>query len=265
MQDFTGLIIIPVIVIVIGLIIEYWIIQPVRKKSELVIPSSPAIDKDWAIAIRTGVEQFKSQQTDFRWKWWLPNRNTVTIEAWNIRKDQADLTLVVSEKYPTFQSVAPDLLYYTTSQRIIARFELALDDIGTILRMRSLPVVAPDRGTSLGISQSDLPETDLTIKNIRRPTVEKVDGKAIVTIEFDVENSGRAGKVCPYVEFQVVALDKAGKLVPQPFRTALQTYHVSALSIQPFTFQHTFYAPEWPLVEPPNKVRIGLSPCTETP
>ena len=264
MQNLTNLILLPVVVIVIGLIIEYWVIQPIRKKSEVAIPSSPMISKGWATAIRRGIKQFKVQQTGYIWHWWSRNRNTITIEAWKIEKGCATLTLAVSGEYKTVETPVPGVIQFVTKQRVAGVYELIIDRTGDILRMDSLPFTSVQSSTSPNLSQEDLPETKLTIKNRKRPVVEKKNGEVKVIIEFDVENSGKVGKACPYVEFQVVTIGKDGKLAPQPFRSEPESYDIPALTIVPFRLKYSFHSPDWPLVGPSDKVRVELFPYPST-
>src|SRR3972149_4862465 len=164
MPDLATLILIPVAVVVIGLIIEYWIIQPIRKRTEIAIPSSRSINKDWAIAIRRAIRQFKAQPSDYNWKWWSPGRNRLIIEAWKIEKGQATLTVAVSEKQDTVAKPVPGIIQFVTVKRIIARYELIIDRIGEVLKVNSIIVDKADQLAPMYSYERDLPETRTTVK-----------------------------------------------------------------------------------------------------
>lgn len=266
MQDFTNIFGVPLAVAVIAgvavVIFEYYVIKP---RTEVSIPRSSSISRDWATAIRRGVKQFKSQQADYDWNWWSSNRNKITIESWRIEKGQATVTLAVSGKYETFERPVPELLYHVTKWQTVARYNLMIDRTGDILRMNALPLNSPNTRAQVTYRQDELPETSLKIKNKKQPVVQRNNGDVKVIIEFDVENSGKAGRVCPYIEFQVVAPDRNGNRTTYPIRTAPKAYDIPALSIMPIRFEHTFHAPEWPLVDSLDKIKIELFPCPNAP
>ena len=85
-----------------------------------------------------------------------------------------------------------------------------------------------------------------------------------VIIEFEVENRGRTGMVCPYIEFQVVTMKLDGQYTPKKWNTKPKPVEIPALRVKPFKYTLFFKAPDAPLVEPPNKVKIELHPCTKS-
>jgi hypothetical protein len=262
MQGFVTIFGIPLAVAIIAgvaiLIFEYYVIKP---RTEVSIPRHISISRDWATAIRRGVKQFKAQQADYDWNWWSTSRNKITIESWNIEKGQANVILAVSGKYETYESPVPAVLQHVTKWQTVGRYELIIVRTGDILRMNALPLSSPNTRTQATFHQPELPETKLKIKNKKQPVVQKNNGDVKVIIEFDIENSGKAGKACPYIEFQVVTSDQYGRRTTYPMRTAPVAYDIPALTIVPIKFEHTFHAPEWPLVDSLDKIMIELFPC----
>lgn len=264
MQDLTIIFIIPLLVAIIGgaavVIFEYYVVKP---RAEVLIPHSSPISRDWATAIRKAVKKFKLQQTDYDWNWWSSDRNSITIESWTIEKGQANVMLAILGECDTVETPVPGVLQLVTKRQVIAKYNLAIDRTGDILRMNVLPFGSANTNVQVGFHQKNLPETKLTIKNKKQPVVQRINGDVKVIIEFDIENSGKAGKACSYIEFQVVAPNRFGNLTPQPVRTAPMSIDIPALTTKPIKFEKTFHAPEWPLVDSLSKIRIELFPCPD--
>jgi hypothetical protein len=65
-MDWLTILIFPVVVVVIGLLIEYFVIQPIKKAKEIPLPTN--VNRDWANAIRKAVKNFRDQQSGFEFE-----------------------------------------------------------------------------------------------------------------------------------------------------------------------------------------------------
>jgi hypothetical protein len=140
MFDLATLVVFPVVVGVIILIVEYFVIQPIRKAKAVSIPHPSSISRDWMTAIKNGVRKFKTQQSGYVWSWWSRDRHSISIEEWSIEKGRATVTLTVSGKQSVVENPIPGVISFGTTQRIIARYQLSIDRTGDILKMISIPI-----------------------------------------------------------------------------------------------------------------------------
>ena len=138
MQYLLTALIFPAIAIAIGLLLEYFGMQPL--KNAILIPRSSTMSRNWATAMRKAVKQFKAEQTGYNWNRWLSNKNNITIEEWEVGRGQAILTLAVSKQQPSAENPIPGMVIFTTERRIIAKYQLVIDRTGDILKMRSVPI-----------------------------------------------------------------------------------------------------------------------------
>jgi hypothetical protein len=268
MPDLSTVIVFPLLVAVAALILEYWVIKPLRKKHEVALPtSSQPVSRDWATAVKRAIKQFKAQQSGYNWRWWLwwlKDQNTVTIEDLDPGRGKATLILAVSKSQPSAENPVPGVLTLTTEHRVVARYQIVIDRTGDILKIDSLPVKIARTGSSPVQYQDELPTTTLVIKNRRKPLVENIGNEVRVTIEFDVENSGRAGKVCPYIEFRIVTTRGDGRYTPKTFRSDPMAFDIPALCIKPFSLKFRFPLPDAPLVKSSKYVKVELYRCPDT-
>jgi hypothetical protein len=260
MEDILKLGFIPVIGIVIGLIIEYFIIQPIKKATERAIPSSPSISKDWSTAMKKAIGQFRSQYYGHIGQWLPRPHESVTIDEWDIEKGRATLTLAINKMLETFE---PGILGFFRIPRVIAKHKLTIDRTGDILEIKSIPVDLSQTGYSSRTPPSPLREMTLTIKNWQARR-EKVNNGVNAVIEFEVENSGKAGKICPYIEFEVVTTELDGNYTPKKWHTKPKPVDIPALCVKPFRYSLFFQSPDLPLVEPPHEVKIELRTYPDT-
>lgn len=263
MQGLSTLLIVPFVVTVIGgaivLVIEYFFIQPVRRAIDASIPQS-SVSRDWATAMRRAVRLFRAQYYGIIGQWLPRPDETITIEEWDIEKGRATLTLAVNKMLETFE---PGIFGFFRVPCVIAKHRLTVDRTGDILALKSIPVDQIRTGYFPRTSRWPLPKTTLAITDRKPPRTEKVDNGVNVIIEFEVENSGRAGKVCPYIEFQVVTTKVDGRYTPKKFNTRPKPFDIPALCVKPFKFTLFFSSPDLPLVEPPHEVKIELYPCPD--
>lgn len=98
-MDWVTLLIIPVIVVVIGLLIEYYVIQPIKQAKEIPLPTR--VTRDWENAIRKAVKHFKAQQSGFENEGLFNSKKddskTVKVEECTVYRGKA--TLIVSISY----------------------------------------------------------------------------------------------------------------------------------------------------------------------
>jgi|GEM_PF-4512398 hypothetical protein len=248
----------PVIVGIIILIVEYFVIQPLRKANEVSIP--PSVGRDWATAIKTAVKKFKAQQSGYIWLWFLPNRNTITLDEWNIQKGQATIMLSVYRKIETWETPVPGLAHRVTVPQLIARYELLIDRTGDIRRLNSVVITTNSQSNYSQQLKNSLPPTTLEIKN-RSVKTEKIPKDGIkILVEFDVVNSGKLGKVCPYMEYKVINTIRGDN---RSVHSAPKSYAIEALGTIHFRFEKVFYPPDLPLADSIEKVKIEIYPCPD--
>ena len=256
MSDLATLIIFPVIVGVIVLLVEYFVIQPIRKAKSVSIPRSSSISRDWMTAIKTGVKQFKAQQPGYVWNWWSRDRHNIAIEEWSIEKGQATLTLAVSAKQSVVNNPIPGVISFGTAQRVIARYQLTIDRTGDILRMISIPV--QNDAADYPASATHPRAKGIVLKEVKKPITEVTHEGLKVRIEFVAENWGKATRIYPYVEYKVAEFI-GGKFVervvssPPSWAVDLDAYSSTLIP-----FEATFDATTVILTKPPNKVKVKL-------
>jgi hypothetical protein len=258
MPDLAIVLVFPVVAGVIVVLVEYFVVQPIKKATERAIPSSSEISKDWATAMKKAIKRFRAQYYGAAGQWWPRPHETIVVEKWRIEKGRATLTLALTKMVETFEY---GILDFYRIPRVIAKHELTIDRTGDILEIRLLSF---EQIQATQYPAASLRETTLRIKKRKPPRIEKVQNGVNVILEFEVENTGKAGLVCPYIEFQVVTAEVDGKYAPKKFNTKPKPFAIDALTTQPFKFKLFFKLPELPLVEPPHKVTIELHPCPKT-
>ncbi len=256
MQDIPAQCIVPFIVAVVGgaivVLFEYFIVQPIRRAIDASIPEA-SVGRDWIDAMRRALKRFRAQYYGPLGQWLPRPHENITIDEWEIEKGRATLTLVVNKMLETFE---PGIVGFFRVPRVIAKHKLIIDRTGDILEVRSIPVDFSQTGRS-----TRLPEMTVAVKN-KKARLEKVHNGSNAIIEFEVENSGKAGRVFPYIEFQVITTALDGNYSQKKWNTKPKPVEIPALTIQPFKYTLFFEFPALPLVEPPNEVKIEMHPCS---
>ena len=135
MANTLSLLIIPVVVGLIVLIIEYWIIQPLKAARE----SEPKLiraGKNWSTAIENATEKFKQQQPQYDWK---KGCESVKIDKVHTGREHGIIILSVitddSFRAPPAQS----------TPYVLAKYHLTIDLAGNVRELELLEQ-SEDRG-----------------------------------------------------------------------------------------------------------------------
>ena len=132
MSEIISLLFWPLVVGLLLLLIEYFIIQPIRKRIE---PSPPrGVSSTWQTAMRKAIRSFKENQIG---SWNLWTKKKVTIEGWSIQRGYAILVLAVWNEIHTAEQPIPAVAQFVKKSVIVAKYELTIDRTGEILRMTS--------------------------------------------------------------------------------------------------------------------------------
>lgn len=262
MQDnLWTLLVIPVIVVVIGLIIEYWIIQPLRRAKFSSISNKP-ISRDWMSAIKKAVKEFQ------RWRGeavLFLSKERVKVEQVHIEKGRATLTLAVMPKSsPLFDgSISWMFNLYGIFPRMIGKYEVTIDRTGDILKIESLPIEESGKYGEplLGRDAQDYKprhKKGIFLKEVKKPTTKVTYEGLKVRIEFIIENWGEAAKIYPHIEYKVAEL-RGGKYEERVVQSpASWEVDLQAWSTTPVAFDAVFDATTVLLTKPPNKVKVKL-------
>ena len=146
MENLLTLIIVPFLIGVFVLVIEYFVIKPWRerkKKSSQAIssyqpqgvqsqPSRPS-SPEWPTARSRAIEQFKAQQRKYNWL-----EDNINIENFQVDKGLGVLSI---EVVTTSILRRPDRIVSIadTGPWVIARYRLTIDRTGDILKIWSIP------------------------------------------------------------------------------------------------------------------------------
>jgi hypothetical protein len=208
-MDWLTVLIIPIVVVVIGLLIEYYVIQPIKQAKAIPLPTN--INRDWANAIRKAVRNFKAQQSGFENEGLFNTKkdDSKTIKVDECRVYRGKASLIVSVSYigvsGNYLSFNPkDTRYWNVTKK----YRLEVDRTGDILKSTEVDT----QQTPIG---GDVPPTKLSVSNIKSSTSKVTNGTVTVFIDFDIKNEGQAGSTCPQIEYPVVLMSK-GKYEPSP-------------------------------------------------
>jgi hypothetical protein len=117
----------------------------------------------------------------------------------------------------------------------------------------------------LGIANlAQIPETKITLKKIEEPIVSKADREVVVTINFILKNSGKEGKICPYIEFQAAVFQTDGSFKEMTIRSEPQEIEVDALAERKYSYTVKLPRTDVPLFNPPYNVKVELYPCPQS-
>jgi hypothetical protein len=194
LNNLWTLVISPVTVIVIGLVIEYWVIQPLKGRKDS--SAQPLVtNRDWATAQKKAIEQFKSERPEYRWN--NSVGETIRTERFDGLRGQGTLQIAV------WTNRAAQGAYLEPA--VIERHKFVIDRTGDIVGREAIPVqrpkppewLRPDKifeDILLGMSKSttpkrELPETTVRIKEVKEPMIQKVNNGTKVQIKFVIENS----------------------------------------------------------------------------
>ncbi|MBI3241245.1 MAG: hypothetical protein HYZ49_03020 [Chloroflexi bacterium] len=262
-KNLWGVFIGPVIVVVVGLAIEYWIVQPLRNRRG----GHSQLSRDWATAQEKAIEWIRSQRPNYEWE---HGSESIKVESFQGSRGRGTLNLAILTERISLRG-------YHRHPALIERLKLTIDKSGDILEQESIPVEKPDTAglpemdemlrdifnlASTNKPRTELPDTTVTIKEVKEPTVNITSNSVVVRVEFVIENKGRAGKICPYVEFKVVDMQRGITSGEQKIRSKEDwVVEVDELSTYTLAREWTFAPAIVPLVKPPHKVKVELYPC----
>jgi hypothetical protein len=153
MDDFWTVLGIPVILVITSLILEYWIIQPIRSsKGFRRMPRKS--QRDWVTATTEAVKRFRKQQPHYSG---LLRRSNIKIEEKEVKRGYAVVRIAVFENRFFWENLI-------SSSRVEERFELTIDRTGDVLDVKTLPV-AED---ALGELENSEGQTAIQSDNNRR-------------------------------------------------------------------------------------------------
>jgi hypothetical protein len=114
MQNFITIVIIPVIIVIVGLIIEYWIIQPIRKKRENV-GEKPVLERQLSSSANSHVSPSSAETTESQKVNKIAGNKCVTPPQ---IKDEINFNIDVPD------ALGPEVLAFAS----LTKFELADND-----------------------------------------------------------------------------------------------------------------------------------------
>jgi hypothetical protein len=142
MENLWTLIIVPILIGVIILVIEYFIIrriprnkgsQPASRRKQVQPQPSRSSSPEWTTARDRAIERFRAQQHKYNWL-----EDNINIENFQVDKGLGVLTI---EVVTTSILRRPDRIVSIadTGPWVIARYELTIDRTGDILKIWSIP------------------------------------------------------------------------------------------------------------------------------
>ena len=255
-MDYWNVAIIPLIIGALVLIIEYWIIQPL-KDAKINIPPSEVIGDVWPSAMRRAVSQFKKQQRGFSW---FGGTNSIVIDSWDIGKKFASMTLSVTRQKSEldYWSNGHTTMYSPYSiPQIIAIFELLIDQAGNIKKIRSLPLT--EYSSSNSSTTNLLSKPDVRITNLRKIQFNKLDEDFNIITDFEIENNSSIDIVIrTYVEIWLLTIDEQGAKKKVKWPIKYKKYKIPAQSIISCHLEYIVYYPNIPLDDMPCNVWLEL-------
>lgn len=103
-------------------------------------------------------------------------------------------------------------------------------------------------------------ETEPTVKDIKKPTVQVKDGAVAVTIQFTIQNYGRQKDVCPKIQL-LVALLEGGKFVEKLMSANLKKIALSSNIAQRVSYRWDFPLSTIILADRPGGLKIMIPEC----
>jgi len=127
MDDFWLILGAPIIVLIIGLVIEYWVIQPIKISHEF--RNLPERNRrDWITATSIAIKALRKKQPDYNG---ILRRRNIQIEEKEVKHGHAIIKIGISEKRYIWENI-------TSDPQIIQRVELIIDRTGDILSIKQL-------------------------------------------------------------------------------------------------------------------------------
>lgn len=253
-MNWLTLLIIPIVVGVIVVLIEYYIIQPIKQSKEIPLPGH--VNRDWGNGIRKAVKHFKDQQSGFENEGLFNNKKddskTFKVEECTVYRGKAILIISVS-----YVGVSGDYISINSKDKrywnVTKKYRLEVDRIGDILKSNEVD----SQQTPIG---GDVPPTKLSVQNIKASTGKVTNGVVKVFITYDIKNEGRAGKTCPQIEYPVVLMSKS-KYEPAPHIANMKQVEIPALSVVTYKYEESFSFMDFPVINDLSKIKIRLKPC----
>ncbi len=236
----------------IVVIIEYFIIQPIKKTVDRAVPSSAEINRDWATAIAKAIKYLRMQHYGLFGQWIPRPKESIEVQKWTINKGRATLILSVIKMIETIDR---EFTAITQMPHTLAQYTVTIDRSGDILEFYASRFEEPP------VSLPPLREMTVEIANKKQPRIETANGGVNAVLEFAIRNTGRAGTICLYIEFKVVTSRVDGHYSPRTFKTKPKPLAINAMGLTPVKLSLFFPFPELPLIDPPHNVTIELQSC----
>ncbi len=262
----------PLIVAVLTLVIEYWGIQPLKSERNNLLPIFRKSSRDWATAQRKAIKALKAQKTEYEWG---THQECIRVESFQGARGLGTLIVtILTQDYFRGGKIG--------KPTIIEKLQLTIDKAGDILQQKSIPIPLPeipDIGTNKIMEQifgsAPIPSNsfyganpspmNVSIKDIKNPVIKKTNKNISVVIKFTVENTGRAGKVYPYIEFKIKELRPPGSWVDKIISTPSSwVVTIGGYGSCDLSYEWLFPLPTVPLLKSPDDIKIKLytSPIT---
>lgn len=237
MEGFWILFGVPITVGIIILILEYWLIQPLRDAKGGRLPFFSPIRRNWSTATKRALKSFKTQHDQYKWFF---AREKVNVESMSVDKGKATLNLKVTTRARNSQS---SLYKLFIEPLVIARYQLVIDRSGDILKKQTLDLKPLAK-----------------IKFSSSPIKQETESGISVIFTVLIENHGRSGKFCPVFECFTVNV-----LLPEEERfqwtkAKLEPIEVDSFDTEQVRCEVIFSPPEAPLVSHNHKVKISVDP-----
>lgn len=253
-MNWLTLLIIPVIVGVIVVLIEYYIIQPIKQSKEIPLPIH--LNRGWGNGIRKAVKQFKAQQSGFENEGFFntkkDNSTTFMVEKCTVYRGKAILVISVS-----YIGVSGDYISLNSKDKrywnITKKYQLEVDRTGDILKSSEIDF----QQTPIG---GEIPPTKLSVQNIKSSTGKVSNGTVKVFISFEIKNEGQAGKICPQIEYPIVLMSKR-KYEPAPHIANMKQVEIPALSTILYKYEENFNFMDVPVISDLSKIKVRLKSC----
>lgn len=259
MDKVFSVIIIPIVVGVIVLLVEYYVIQPWQNSRDLAAATTDeVVDSKWSAALKKGMKRFRDFQSSSST---FSVIERIRIEEIKIISTSA--TLIVSVKPRAYSLFILTRLYSLMRVDGISfpyetRYRLTIRDDGDIAEIAKLEEKFVKQHFKNQPSSPQIKD-DLKLKEVNPPVSEVKSGNLRVTISFTVENIGRARKIHPVVEYKVARL-KGGKFEEEAVTSPKDwIIELDPNCIQPISFSTDFNDVNVVvLTKPPHRISVKL-------
>jgi hypothetical protein len=263
MDSLLTLCILPIIVGVILLLIEYFVIRPIQDARDVsALKSYPQVDQGWSSIILNSIKQFKSYQSNHSFL----SSERVRIEEVDINSNGATLIVTVSPR--TSLLFLATMIYSRMNLRgwsvpVKSKYRLTIKPGGEIKEIRKLEESTVQDVDQAGGRPVAPPRDEMVLKEIKEPVTRVTPNGVEVTINFVVENGGQHRKIHPRVHYRVAQLVNSRFQERDVYSPDDWIVELKPNTIQPIAFTKEFgFGSVVVLTKPPNKVSVRLIPIS---